>query len=422
MNVPNPSSDLLLARLAASGRADAWETLLTLYGERVYNLAFHFAGSAADAEDLTQEVFLRLYQNLRLYRGDVPLAAWALRLSRNLCIDHYRRARRERRAAAVSEEVLAQLPAQGDDPQAEAQRRQQLRTVYRELEAMPEDLAEVVLLRDLQGWSQEETAAWLEVPVGTVKSRLHRARLELAERVAARLVTRTAPAADRGPGGGVMLSWSCRRFRARFSPSGPGSAHPHRRACPDCDAYRRRPGERGRGPPPAAGEPAAKPAGDRRSGDGSRAAVRRAPAAGAGRPRRPPARSFGGGSAQPPGAPRVGAQPALRRRRERPAGAAARAVPLRAPRVRARRPWAPSRREVSPLLHRTEESGRKEIGKLRSTAADACDAARRSVEGSLERLDHRLAGLSVKLSEVVPERFINLDSRAKPAESVRRPQ
>jgi RNA polymerase sigma-70 factor (ECF subfamily) len=195
MNVPNPPSpDLLLARLAASGRADAWDTLLTLYGERVYNLAFHFAGSAADAEDLTQEVFLRLYQNLRLYRGDVPLAAWALRLSRNLCIDHYRRARRERRAAAVSEEVLAQLPAGGDDPQAEAQRRQQLRTVYRELEAMPEDLAEVVLLRDLQGWSQEETAAWLEVPVGTVKSRLHRARLELAERVTARLVARTAPA------------------------------------------------------------------------------------------------------------------------------------------------------------------------------------------------------------------------------------
>jgi RNA polymerase sigma-70 factor (ECF subfamily) len=195
MNAPNPSPDLLLARLAAAGRADAWERLLALYSERIYNLAFHFAGAAADAEDLTQEIFLRLYQNLRLYRGDVPLAAWALRLSRNLCIDHYRRGRRERRAGAVSESVLANLPADGDDPQAEAQRRQQLRTVYRALEAMPEDLAEVVLLRDLQGWSQEETAAWLEVPVGTVKSRLHRARLELASRVTARLAARVTPAA-----------------------------------------------------------------------------------------------------------------------------------------------------------------------------------------------------------------------------------
>jgi RNA polymerase sigma-70 factor, ECF subfamily len=203
MSAPPPNPDLLLARLAAAGRADAWEELLALYSERIYNLALHFAGAAEDAEDLTQEIFLRLYQNLRLYRGDVPLAAWALRLSRNLCIDHYRRARRERRAAAVSEEVLAQMPAGDGDPQAEAQRRQQLRTVYRELEAMPEDLAEVVLLRDLQGWSLEETAAWLAVPVGTVKSRLHRGRIELAGRVAAKLAVpalrAAVPALEVGP-------------------------------------------------------------------------------------------------------------------------------------------------------------------------------------------------------------------------------
>jgi RNA polymerase sigma-70 factor, ECF subfamily len=185
------SPDLLLARRAAGGRADAWEELLALYGDRVYNLALHFAGSLEDAEDLTQEVFLRLYRNLRLYRGDVPLAGWTLRLSRNVCIDHYRRSRRERRAVALSEEMLARLPAD-DDPQADAHKRQQLRAVYRGLEEMPEELAEVVLLRDLQGWSLEETAAALEVPVGTVKSRLHRARLQLAGQVASRLAAREA--------------------------------------------------------------------------------------------------------------------------------------------------------------------------------------------------------------------------------------
>lgn len=189
-----PTPDLLLARRAASGLPEAWNELLRLYASRIYNLAVHFAGSAADAEDLTQEIFLRLYQNLRQYRGDVPLAAWALRLSRNLCIDHYRRARRERRSTVVSDEVLQHMPAL-DDPQAEAVGRQQLRTVYRALEEMPEDLAEVVLLRDLQGWSLEETAVSLEVPVGTVKSRLHRARLELAERVTAQLAPRPAAAA-----------------------------------------------------------------------------------------------------------------------------------------------------------------------------------------------------------------------------------
>lgn len=193
MNAFSPSPDLLLARRAASGRPEAWEELLALYGERIYNLAVHFAGGAEDAEDLTQEIFLRLYQNLRLYRGDVPLAAWALRLSRNLCIDHYRRTRRERRSDILAEDVLERMPA-GDDPQAEAQKRQQLRAVYCGLEEMSEELAEVVVLRDLQGWSLEETAAFQEVPVGTVKSRLHRARIELAGRVAAKLGPRGAAA------------------------------------------------------------------------------------------------------------------------------------------------------------------------------------------------------------------------------------
>src|SRR3982751_6957747 len=113
MSAPSLSPDLLLARRAAAGRVEAWEELLALYSERIYNLALHFAGAAEDAEDLTQEIVLRLYQNLRLYRGDVPLAAWALRLSRHLCIDYSRRARRERRATNVSDEVLAGLPAGG---------------------------------------------------------------------------------------------------------------------------------------------------------------------------------------------------------------------------------------------------------------------------------------------------------------------
>lgn len=180
------SPDLLLARRAAAGQAAAWDELLGLYAQRIYNLALQFTGSPTDAEDLTQEIFLRLYQNLRLYRGDVPLAAWALRLSRNLCIDTWRRVRRERRFAIVSEEILQWMPA-ADDPQAEAQGREQLRAVHEALSEMPEDLAEAVMLRDLQGWSQEETAAYLEVPVGTVKSRLHRGRLELGRRVTMRL-------------------------------------------------------------------------------------------------------------------------------------------------------------------------------------------------------------------------------------------
>lgn len=197
MLAPVSSPDLLLARRAAAGQAEAWDEILGLYAQRIYNLAYQFVGSAEEAEDMTQEIFLKLYQSLRQYRGDVPLSGWALRLSRNLCIDHYRRSRRERRSLKVSEEVLEFLPAT-DDPQAEAQSREQLRAVHSALEEMPEDLAEVVVLRDLQGWSLEETAAYLEVPTGTVKSRLHRARLDLAGRVTARFgVQPDDPAAAR---------------------------------------------------------------------------------------------------------------------------------------------------------------------------------------------------------------------------------
>ena len=192
------SPDLMLARRAAAGQPEAWEEIVGSYGRRLYNLAFHFTGRREEAEDLTQEIFLRLHQNLRRYTGEVPLAGWTLRLSRNLCIDHYRRTRRERRSATVPEEVLEHFPS-SDDVEARAQDRERLRAVYDALEEMPEEMACVVLLFDLQGWTLEETAASLEVPLGTVKSRLHRGRLELARRVTARLVPQeTARAAAGG--------------------------------------------------------------------------------------------------------------------------------------------------------------------------------------------------------------------------------
>jgi RNA polymerase sigma-70 factor, ECF subfamily len=191
------SPDLLLARRAAAGHADAWEEIVAAFGPRLYNIAFHFTGRREEAEELTQEVFLRLHQNLRRYTGEFPFAAWALRLSRNLCIDHYRRTRRERRSTTVSDEVLAHVAA-ADDVEGRAQEGERLRAVYASLEEMPEETACAILLFDLQGWSLEETAASLELPVGTIKSRLHRGRLELARRVTARLAPREETAAASG--------------------------------------------------------------------------------------------------------------------------------------------------------------------------------------------------------------------------------
>ena len=186
MTTPHPSSgpnpDLFLARRAAAGQADAWTELIDRYGRRIYNIAFQFAGNTAEAEDLTQEIFLKLYRNLGRYRGDVPLAGWTLRLSRNLCVDHYRRTRTERRTVVVSEELL-KYQAGGMDPAATAERRERLRMVYQTLEEMPEAFAEILMLRDLQGLSYAEICVFLELPEGTMKSRLRRARLELIRRI-----------------------------------------------------------------------------------------------------------------------------------------------------------------------------------------------------------------------------------------------
>jgi RNA polymerase sigma-70 factor (ECF subfamily) len=181
---PSTSPDRMLARRAAAGQPEAWDELIELYGRRIYNVAYQFSSSREEAEDLTQEIFLKLYQNLERFRGDVPLVAWALRLSRNHCIDLYRKTRREKRSTFVSEIILEQV-ASNDDPQVDTLRRQQLDAVYQGLERLPEDLAEVVVLRDLQGWSLEETATYLGTPLGTVKSRLHRARNQLVEQVGA---------------------------------------------------------------------------------------------------------------------------------------------------------------------------------------------------------------------------------------------
>lgn len=199
--LPNP--DLLLARRAAAGQPEAWNELIALYGRRIYNLAYQFTADLAEAEDLTQEIFLRLYQNLRAYRGDVPLVGWTLKLSRNLCIDHFRHARAQHRLSRVPEEVLAHLPAVSD-PQADASRNQQLALVYQGLAALPEDLAEIVVLRDLQDLSYEDVAQVLELPLGTVKSRLNRARQELADAVQRLLGAAAEPGAASAAVGGLQ--------------------------------------------------------------------------------------------------------------------------------------------------------------------------------------------------------------------------
>lgn len=181
------AADLELARRAAVADAAAWDEIVRRCGTTIYNLARRFAGSGGDdAEDLTQDVFLKLYANLDQYRGDVPLLAWTLRLSRNHCIDRYR-AWRSRPLSATEPESSLERVTSSEDPTVAAERHQQRRLVNEALATMSEHLAMAVVLRDFEALSYEEIATFLEVPVGTVKSRLARGRRALVSAVESRL-------------------------------------------------------------------------------------------------------------------------------------------------------------------------------------------------------------------------------------------
>jgi RNA polymerase sigma-70 factor (ECF subfamily) len=184
------------------GDEAAWSALVGTTLRPIYRLCASYAPSAAEAEELTQEVYFKLWENLHHYRPGSNFMAWAWRVARNLLIDSYRRSHRERSAAWLDPEIIERLPA-SDDPHDESLRRQRLRHVAAGLRQLPEELASLILMRDLAGWGYSEIAEALDLPVGTVKSRLNRARLELATVVRRRMQLRVVPPAAGAAEGGA---------------------------------------------------------------------------------------------------------------------------------------------------------------------------------------------------------------------------
>ncbi len=183
---PHPDSELV-AR-CQRGDEGAWSELVAAYGRKVYGIAWHMTYDRSETEELTQECFLKVWQNLDKYEPtEASLLAWIAALSRNLCIDHYRRRRREKGFAFVSDDAVSTLLPSTDDPQADAVRRERLRLLLDAIAELPDELAEVVILRDLDGLDYREIGDLLKLADGTVKSRLNRARIELARVVRARV-------------------------------------------------------------------------------------------------------------------------------------------------------------------------------------------------------------------------------------------
>jgi len=186
----NEALERIVERCRA-GDDHAWEELVDATASDLYRMAVSFTRHRGEAEDLTQEVFLKLWQNLHRYEPGSTFRAWAFRIARNMFVDAYRRARSERKATWVDPEFLESLPG-GDDPHTSTVRQQRLEMARSALGRLPEDLAKLILLRDFADWSYEELAEELTLPLGTVKSRLNRARRELAAVMAVQLTPRAA--------------------------------------------------------------------------------------------------------------------------------------------------------------------------------------------------------------------------------------
>jgi RNA polymerase sigma-70 factor, ECF subfamily len=186
----------MLVRRCIAGDVVAWEEIVQRYNRRIYNICYRFAGSGDDAQDLTQEVFIKMFRTLSSY--DVERGAfmtWVTTITRNLLVDHFRKSKQDRMTdsldAAPSEHEDAmplsdKIEDKGPSADTSVQGRETRELVHHALQKLSPELREAVILRDLQDMDYKDIATVLKVPEGTVKSRINRGRAELA-----RLLQRT---------------------------------------------------------------------------------------------------------------------------------------------------------------------------------------------------------------------------------------
>ena len=173
-----------LVRRCRAGDGAAWEEIVQTYSRRVYNLAYRFTSRADSAEDLTQDVFVRVYRSLDQYnpkQGD--LQNWLMRLARNLIIDDYRKRQRAPQddIADDLDDHKYHLRSAENSVQREMERHELGAQVQSGIDKLSPDLRTCVILRDIEELSYQEIVVLLKIPEGTVKSRINRGRIELAK-------------------------------------------------------------------------------------------------------------------------------------------------------------------------------------------------------------------------------------------------
>ena len=163
------------------GDPRAFENLVIAYQHRVFGVALRMLGNRAEAEELAQEVFLRVHRAIGEFRGESKLSTWLYAVTSRLCLN--RLASGERRMARQGEETLTRLASSEIGPAEEMERGELETALHRAIAELSEERRIVVVLRDLEGLSYEEIAAALDLELGTVRSRLHRARMDLRDKL-----------------------------------------------------------------------------------------------------------------------------------------------------------------------------------------------------------------------------------------------
>ena len=180
------ASDVNLVNRCLEGDSQAWEIIVRTYTGRLLNMGYQYVGNYAVAEELTQDILLKVYQNLSSFHPETgSLKSWILRVGRNLIIDHYRAHKKEKNVAGSEELEVLDLKCSNrkDTPFDNLYLSEKAEFLYSLLDKISPELKEAVILRDIQGLTYQEISERIEIPVGTVKSRINRGRIELSRKL-----------------------------------------------------------------------------------------------------------------------------------------------------------------------------------------------------------------------------------------------
>lgn len=166
-----------IVRRCKQGNEEAWNMIINKYSKTVYNIALNFAHNREDASDITQDVFFKIYNNIDKFVENKSFTSWILRITKNHCIDYWRKNKKHLNRSEMNENIIFEHQT----PEDFSTREFDILTLRKNLFALEPELRLILIMRDIQDFSYNEISENLAIPIGTVKSRINRARIKLAK-------------------------------------------------------------------------------------------------------------------------------------------------------------------------------------------------------------------------------------------------